>query len=130
MTHLLDTNICIAWLNGDAAVQAKLLGMHPPDVGTSVVVRAELCFGALASTRPAANLRKLDALWTDLQCLDVDDAVADEYGAIRAELKRLGTPIGPNDLFIAATARVHRVHLVTRNARELGRVPGLQLEVW
>jgi tRNA(fMet)-specific endonuclease VapC len=127
---LLDTNVCIAWLNGDGAVRDKLLALHPQDVCTSSVVRAELVFGALASGRPAANLRKLQALWTDLRCLPVDDAVADEYGAIRSELKRAGTPIGPNDLFIAATARAHGLRVVTRNVREYAQVVGLDLERW
>jgi tRNA(fMet)-specific endonuclease VapC len=130
MTHLLDTNICIAFLNGEVAIRDRLLAMHPQDVCTSAVVRAELCFGALASARPAANLRKLRALWTDLRCLPVDEAVAEDYGAVRSELKRLGTPVGPNDLFIAATARVHGLTLVTRNIREYAHVPRLDLERW
>jgi tRNA(fMet)-specific endonuclease VapC len=130
MTYLLDTNICIALMNGDRAVEKRLLALHPQDVCTSVVVRAELSFGALSSGRPAANARRLKALWTDLRCLPVDDDVADEYGSIRAELKRLGTPVGPNDLFIAATARAHRMTLVTRNLRELSNVPNLLLESW
>lgn len=130
MKVLLDTNLCIAWLNGEAAVHKRLTSMRPEDVCTSSVVRAELSFGALASAKPAANLRKLDALWTGLQCLPIDDQVADEYGSLRAELKRLGTPIGPNDLFIAATARVHRLRLATRNTREFARVPALLIDAW
>ena len=55
---------------------------------------------------------------------------AEEYDLLREELDRAGTPIGPNDLSIAATARVHRAVLVTHNVRELSRVAELRLEDW
>ncbi len=59
-----------------------------------------------------------------------DDAAADLYGAIRAHLRRLGTPIGPNDLFIASIALANQLSLVTTNLAEFSRVPGLACEDW
>ena len=53
-----------------------------------------------------------------------------QFGDIRAHLARLGTPIGPYDLQIAAIACAHDLTLVTRNVREFERVPGLRLENW
>ena len=59
-----------------------------------------------------------------------DDRCAEEYGLIRADLDHAGTPIGPNDLLIAATARAHDLVLVTHNTREFSRVSGLQIDDW
>jgi len=62
--------------------------------------------------------------------VDVDDDVARHAGWIRARLAALGTPIGPNDLLIAASARAHGLTLVTHNLSEFGRVEDLALEDW
>ncbi len=94
------------------------------------MVKAELCYGARKSARAEANLDRLRAFFAPLVCLPFDDLAADHYGAIRAELERQGTPIGPNDLVIAATARARRVTLITANTHEFGRVPGLEIENW
>lgn len=59
-----------------------------------------------------------------------DEAAAVIYGDIRAYLDKQGTPIGGNDLLIAATALAGELILVTRNIREFERVPGLKLEDW
>lgn len=55
---------------------------------------------------------------------------AQAYGMIRADLERQGTPIGPNDLWIAAVAKANDLMLVTHNQREFTRVVGLRLEDW
>jgi tRNA(fMet)-specific endonuclease VapC len=49
---------------------------------------------------------------------------------IRAVLEAAGTPIGPNDLLIAAHALSLGATLVTDNLREFARVPGLAVENW
>ena len=59
-----------------------------------------------------------------------DDRAAQQYGRIRAQLEKLGTPIGPNDLLIASIALARDVTLVTANTREFARVEGLQWEDW
>ena len=59
-----------------------------------------------------------------------DDAAAEVYGHIRADLAVQGTPIGPNDLLIAAIALANNLILVTHNTREFARVAGLALEDW
>ncbi len=58
-----------------------------------------------------------------------DDAIM-HYGEIRAFLAKAGTPIGPNDLLIAAIAKAHQVTLVTHNTAEFSRVPGILLADW
>lgn len=64
------------------------------------------------------------------QSIPFDDHAAEHYGSIRAHLANAGTPIGPNDLFIAALARAKDLTLVSNNTAEFSRVPGLKLEDW
>ncbi len=59
-----------------------------------------------------------------------DDSAAEEYGRIRSQLADLGTPIGPNDLLIAAIALTHGLILVTHNTTEFSRLDGLVIEDW
>lgn len=127
---ILDTDICIAFLNGrDKKLERRFLDETDGLILCSVV-KAELFFGAACSQRPEENRRKLAVLFDTLDSLSFDDECAEHYGRIRADLKKKGTPIGPNDLLIAATALGHGVSVITRNAREFERVDGLHVEVW
>jgi tRNA(fMet)-specific endonuclease VapC len=92
--------------------------------------QAELLYGARRSARVSDNLRLLARFFATLISLPFDDRCAEEYGFIRADLEHAGTPIGPNDLMLAATARAHDLVLVTHNTREFSRVSGLQIEDW
>jgi tRNA(fMet)-specific endonuclease VapC len=93
-------------------------------------VKAELLFGARNSGSVTENLALLARFFAPLASLPFDDACAEHYGAIRADLTRAGSPIGPNDLLIAATARAHNATLVTHNVRALSRVTGLRIADW
>ncbi|MFH1571840.1 MAG: type II toxin-antitoxin system VapC family toxin [Gemmatimonadota bacterium] len=129
--YLLDTNACIAVLNGTSPVLAgRMRQCDPPAVVVCSVVKAELLYGARRSARVAQNLDLLKRFFEPLTCLPFDDACAEHYGTIRADLEAQGVPIGGNDLLIAATARAHDATLVTRNSREFGRVAGLRHEDW
>jgi tRNA(fMet)-specific endonuclease VapC len=129
--YLLDTNACIRILNGSSpAVAARLQATNPSDVRLCSVVKAELLYGARRSGRVEPNLRLLHRFFAPLVSLPFDDRCAQEAGLIRLDLERSGRPIGPNDLLIAATARGNDLVLVTHNAREFSRVPGLQVEDW
>lgn len=131
MKVLLDTNICIAFLNGeDEAVRDKLQTMTPSDVHLCSVVQAELLYGARKSARAAHNLRRLARFFELFASLDFDSRAAQEYGLIRAQLEAQGTPIGGNDLMIASIAVARDVTLVTRNLGEFSRVVGLDLLDW
>ncbi len=131
MKFLLDTNVCIRVLNGSSAgVIERLEGLDPSAVAMCAVVRAELVFGARKSTHVAENLRLVDALFEPFVCLPFDDRAAGAYGSVRADLERVGRPIGPNDLLIAATALAHDLILVTHNTSEFGRIPGLYVDDW
>ena len=84
----------------------------------------------MKSSRTRENLTLLDELFENFESLPFDDAAARKYGEIRLDLARKGTPIGPNDLMIAAIAAVHDAVLVTHNTREFVRVEGLKIEDW
>jgi tRNA(fMet)-specific endonuclease VapC len=71
-----------------------------------------------------------EALFEPFVCLPFDDRAADAFGSVRADLERVGRPIGPNDLLIAATAIANDLVLVTHNTSEFGRVPGLNVDDW
>jgi tRNA(fMet)-specific endonuclease VapC len=128
---LLDTNVCVAFLNGsDNAVRERLLAHSPAEVVLCSVVKAELLYGARKSTRVDENLASLTSFFATMESLPFDDGAAAQYGLIRAQLEAIGTPIGANDLFIAATALAAGATLVTRNQREFFRVSGLAVEAW
>ena len=131
MIYLPDTNAWIAYINlGDSPVKSQFRAHSPADIAFCAVVKAELLYGAYRSMRREDNLHLLTSLFQLFKSLPFDDAAADTYGRIRADLTARGTPIGLNDLMIAAIALAHHLTLVTHNIREFGRVEGLHLEDW
>ncbi len=131
ITHLLDTNACIRHLNGRAPVlSARLKDFDPKQLAVSSIVKGELFFGSLRSQNPAKSRQIQDDFLKDLTSLPFDDAAAEHYARIRADLASSGTPIGPNDLIVAAIALTHNLTLVTHNTDEFGRVKNLQIEDW
>ena len=128
---LLDTNVCIAFLNArEPALTSRLRRAGPAHVKLCSVVKAELLYGARASARVDSNLGNLERFFAAFESLPFDDRAADHYGLLRALLRREGRPIGGNDMLIAATALAHDATLVTRDTEELSRVPGLRLDAW
>lgn len=129
--YLLDTNACIRVLNKTSLRLVTRLRRHEPwQVHLCSVVKAELLYGAWHSSRVTENLETLEKFFAPFPSLPFDDPCAEQYGKIRSALARAGTPIGPNDVLIAATARAHGLILVTHNLEELSRVPDLQIEDW
>jgi tRNA(fMet)-specific endonuclease VapC len=131
MTLLLDTSVCIPLINRtDPSLADRLLATDPGSVVLCSVVKAELHFGAHNSARVAENLDRVERFCGAFDSLPFDDAAAARYGSIRAQLRREGRPIGANDMLIASIALSGRATLVTRNAAEFERVPGLRVAVW
>lgn len=132
MTHLLDTNSCVEQLRRGPAsiVAARLARATPGDVVLCSVVIAELLYGASRSAQLSRNLAQVRTFCSAFASLPFDDRAADQYGEIRSHLHRIGSPIGPNELMIAAIARSHGLTLVTHNTAEFSRVPGLVIEDW
>jgi len=130
----LDTNAVIAVLNSRTSpVRARMAEAIARGLAVSIssIVLFELRYGAAKSARPERNVQRItDFLAGAIAVLPFEPADAEEAGDIRAVLERAGTPIGPYDLLIAAQARRRNVLLVTANASEFARVPGLTIEDW
>ena len=129
--YLPDTNIWIyAMRNKPHHVRERLSRMAPENVVLSPIVLGELNVGWRKSTRIEADRKLLESFTRGVSLQPLDAAVATTYGEIRVELEKLGTPIGGNDLWIAAQARAANCVLVTHDVREFERVPGLRVEDW
>ena len=127
--YLLDTNILIAALKGHPSVRACLESTSLEALRLSAIL-GELEFGGEKSAYAERNRSRLAELTRRLPLLGLDAETAARYGRIRSRLDRLGTPIGANDLWIAAQAQRHGATVVTDNLREFERVPGLGVENW
>jgi tRNA(fMet)-specific endonuclease VapC len=102
----------------------------PSSIKLCSIVKTELWYGAGRSNNPAAALARLERFFAPYESIPFDDAAAMEYGQIRRHLAAAGTPIGPNDLMIAAIGVARRWIVVTHNTREFSRVPSLSVEDW
>ena len=130
LRYLLDTSIVSDLLrNPRGVVAGRVASVGESTVCTSIVVAAELRFGAVKSGSPKLADR-VDRILSALEVLPLQSPADRHYGDIRQKLARRGLPIGPNDLLIAAHARALDLTVVTANAREFSRVPGLRVEDW
>lgn len=131
MTHLLDTNACVAYLRARNAKLCGRVDSSPPgDVALCTIVLAELLYGAVKSRDPVTERAAVDAFAAPYACLPFDPAAATEYARVRFDLEARGLMIGANDLLIASIALAHGLTVVTHNTAEFGRVPGLAIEDW
>ena len=131
MKYMLDTNIVIYLIKKQPeSVLQKLQEYDPSDFCISSITLAEMEYGIAKSTRPEKNQAALSAFLSNIDILPFDDRAAVDYGDIRASLEKKGTPIGPNDMLIAAHARSLGLTIVTNNVKEFRRVDGLMLYNW
>jgi tRNA(fMet)-specific endonuclease VapC len=131
MRYLLDTNVCVMYLNGRSiSVRDRLHSISIEEMAVCSIVKAELFYGAMRSNNPTRTLERQQNFLASFVSLPFDDETAIVCGQIRARLASVGTPIGACDLLIAAIALAHNLTLVTHNTREFGRVDGLQVEDW
>ena len=131
MAFLLDTNACVDYFTGRyPTVVTRIQGSSPEDLFVSVVVVAELRYGADHGARRRTNHARIDALVEEIEPLDFDLRAAATYGRVRAQLEAGGAPIGPNDMLIAAHALSRGLSVVTDNTAEFRRVKGLEVENW
>ncbi|MBI1874248.1 MAG: type II toxin-antitoxin system VapC family toxin [Acidobacteria bacterium] len=134
MTYLLDTNACIALINGmpkDVRRRFQRAIAKGATILVSSVVAFELWYGVAKSQRKEANTQRVEAfLAGPLEWTRFDEEDAQEAGRVRAELEIAGKPIGAYDVLIAGQARRRGATLVTSNAGEFDRVKGLKWEDW
>ena len=130
LRYLLDTNIISDLVRRPGGtVGARIADVGEDSICTSIVVAAELRYGAAKSASKQLSER-VGVLLSALEILPLEPPADQRYAEIRHHLARRGTPIGPNDLLIAAHALAANLTLATANTREFERVPSLRVENW
>ena len=130
MRYLLDTNIVSDLIrNPQGRVAEQIRKVGEAQVCTSIIVAAELRYGAAKKGSPRLTAQ-LEAVLGGLDVLPFEAPADAAYGQIRAKLEQAGTPIGGNDLLIAAQAVTLGCTIVTGNGREFARIGGLRSENW
>ena len=130
LRYLLDTNTVIYVIKKRPIEVLEVFNEHGGHMAISAITLSALLHGAEKSERPATNLAVVEDFCSRIEVLAYGPKASLHYGSIRATLERAGTPIGVNDLHIAAHARSEGLTLVTNNEREFARVPALQMENW
>jgi tRNA(fMet)-specific endonuclease VapC len=129
--YLLDSDVFSLMVKGlDKAINQRMQSLARGEAVLSVVTTGEFLYGA--AHRPLSTLKaqRAQRLIDFFGVLPIGQEVSEVYGQLRAELRAKGTPIGPNDLWLAAQAKAHGLVMVTRNRREFKRVVGLEVEGW
>jgi tRNA(fMet)-specific endonuclease VapC len=130
LRYLLDTNMVSDLArHPDGRVVRRIAAVGVERIGISIIVACELRFGVIKSGSQRLA-RHVNLVLEQVAILPLEPPVEEHYADIRNTLERAGTPIGPNDLLIAAHARALGLTLVTDNVREFSRVPGLRVENW
>lgn len=131
MKYLLDTNVCVTYLNHrNALLDQRYLSVPTDDKIICSIVRAELFYGAFKSQRQPGSVLQMESFLAGHPNLDFDVVAARFFGELRADLQRKGTPIGSYDMQIAAIALANHLTVVTHNVSEFSRVPNLFWEDW
>ena len=132
MRYLLDTDICIYYINGfQPEVRKNVHRQSASYIVVSAITKCEMYAGCPSYSRnPARSRAEQEFFLLQFISLPFDDRAADKYGEIFAELRHGGNLIEELDLQIAAIALVQNLTLVTHNTRHLSRVPNLTIEDW
>ena len=130
LAYLLDANVLSDLVrNPQGMVAAQITAAGEDTVCTSIIVAAELRYGAIKSSS-AKLAQRIDMILSALEILPLETPADRQYASLRHHLTRQGTPIGPNDLLIAAHALAHDLTVITANVGNFSRVPGLKVENW
>jgi predicted nucleic acid-binding protein len=131
---LLDTDILSNLIRRSPSpvLIAKLASIPGEQLFTSSITLGEMVYGAYRrDVRTQSLLTRIEqVLLYSRAILPFDDDAARSYGALRAELERLGTPLADADLRIASIALARNLTVITGNVRHFNRVPGLTVENW
>ncbi len=131
MKYMLDTNICISVIkHKPEAVIQRFLSHNPDEMCISAITYAELMHGVEKSQSIEKNRLAMALFLSPITILEFGCYAAEEYGCVRADLEKKGTPIGQMDMLIAGHAKAEELIVVTNNTREFHRVEGLQVEDW
>ena len=130
LKYMLDANIVIYTIKRRPPTVREAFKQHDGQMSISSVTWGELVYGAEKSAHTEKNQTDIEGFASRLDVLPFEEQAAAHFGQIRAELYRIGKPIGPYDMMIAGHARSKGLILVTNNVREFERVPGLRIENW
>lgn len=130
MSYLLDTDICIYWLNGRPSLKDKLLAVGRDQVAISIITQAELYYGAYNSSRVQENLKRVDDFVRQIPVISLHEVTLKRFGALKSQLRQTGQPLPDFDVLIASIALTENKVLVTNNTRHYQRIPDLILENW
>lgn len=130
MKFLLDTDTLIFISKRMGNCVANLEKHLDSDIAISTINLFEIEFGIAKSNNPAKGQAFVSEIKARFKVLDFDDVSASHSGRTRAQLGKVGMPIGPYDLQHAGIALTHSLTFVTRNIGEFERVPGLKLTNW
>lgn len=125
--YLLDTNIIIGLLVNDSKIVSEL--KKNIKISMPTIVLGELFYSAMNSIRKNENLSKVQRLAESIMVLNVDFNTALFYGEIKSSLKKKGTPLPENDIWIAALSIQHKLRLVSRD-NHFKQIEGIQLIQW
>lgn len=129
--YLLDTDVFSLMVKGqDEQINARMQTLSKGEALLSVITTGEYFYGVSHAPVSALREKRAQRLIDFFGVLPLGAEVGASYGTIRADLRAKGTPIGPNDLWLAAQANAHELVMVTRNTREFKRVKGLKVEDW
>lgn len=119
---LVDTSAYAAFFRDHAGVKAAL--REASEICVNPIVLGELRSGFLKGGRPRENERQLDEFLASPRCVVtvIDEETARRYAVIHDYLRRQGTPVAPNDLWIAASAAQHGLTVVTLDG-DFDRIP-------
>ena len=133
MGILIDTSVLIAQERSQLSIAERVRATGNEDAYISVITASELLHGIWRTTDPAIRARRtvfVEGILSDFPLVQIDLAIARIHAQIWAEQKASGRIVGPHDLWLAATCFAHGLTIATRNVREFGFIPGLQLEHW
>jgi len=129
--YMLDTDTASYVIKGRMpSLDRRLADVPPEDVCISSVTRAELLYGVRRTPEAHRLARVVDQFLARVHSLPWDDAAADRFATIAAELERAGRLIGTLDTMIAAHALATSAVMVSNNVEHFSRVTGLNLENW
>lgn len=133
MGLLIDSSVLIEAERGRLDLASRVHGRTGEEAFISAITVSEILFGVHRATDQGVRNRRAavaEALLSRFEVLGIDSAVARLHAQLKADLALRGTPIGPHDLWLAATCMLHGLTMVTGNLREFRRVPGLRVEAW
>jgi tRNA(fMet)-specific endonuclease VapC len=131
MVHLLDTSICIYFLNRTSArIISQFKRFPPSQIKLPSITVAELFYGAEKSKAKKKNRAIVENFVSTFEIVPFDEKSCKIYAGIRASLEKSGVPIGPMDLLIASISLANNSILVSNNIKEFRRIKGLKLENW